>query len=125
MTKFTDTIQSWFMPEKVVGKYANTSGSSGSSSHPVYIPALMPLISFGKKTTTSNALRSSCFCNDSKCKPAISGSIITQNYITVPVYEHQDFSLPRFTLGATMQIDALNGDYDELRISHKQDSSVW
>lgn len=125
LTKYTETMQSWHMPHVVSANYSRVRGSSGASSHPVHIPALMPLIGFGPMQTTSKPIRSSCFCNDSKCKPAVGSSISTQNYINVPVYEHNEFRLPIFRLGAAMRVEALNGDYNKLYISHHVDSSVW
>lgn len=123
-SSYSGTMKSWHMPHVVSAMYSRGTGSSRDSSHPVYIPALMPLISFGPMQTTSKPVRASCFCNDSKCKPPVGGSITTQNYLTVQVYDNNPFKLPTFHLGYAMQVEALSGDYDTLRISNRVDSST-
>ena len=123
MTKFTENVHSWFMPDIVKGKYAQRSGSSSASTLPIYIPALMPKISFGVKKTSSKSLQKSCYCNDTKCKPPVASSIQTQNYLDIQVYEHNEFRLPYFRLGDEFYIDAIDGNYDQLRITNRQDDS--
>lgn len=123
-TNYSGTMKSWHMPHVVSALYSRSTGSSRASSHPVYIPALMPLITFGPMKNTSKPIRSSCFCNDSKCKPSLGSSINTQNYIDVPVYDNNEFRLPTFHLGYSIQVEALSGDYDTLRISNRVDNST-
>lgn len=123
MTKFAENLQSWYMPKVVKGQYAQSLGVSSANPLPVHIPVLMPMIPFGVKKSQSRSLQKSCFCNDSKCKPPVASSIQTQNYLNVQVYENNKFNLPYFKLGAGFYIDALNGDYDQLRITNRQDDS--
>ena len=123
-TVYSDTMRSWHMPHVVSANYSKVRGPSGAASHPVHIPALMPMISFGVMSTSSKPINKSCFCNDSKCKPSVASSLTTQNYLIVPVYDNNEFNLPIFRLGAAMQVEALSGDYNELWISNRVDSSV-
>ena len=123
VTNYSENVQSWYMPETVKGTYVDPRGSARARSIAVHIPVLMPAIPFGNRKIQSKSISKACFCNDTKCKPAIASSIRTQNYLVLNVYDNQEFKHSLFDQGAGFYIDAINGNYDNMRITHRQDDS--
>ena len=123
MIKFSEHVQSWYMPETVIGNFTEPTGSGKASSYTVHIPLLMPMIGFGKKKQQAKNLNKSCYCNDSKCKPAIASTISIQNYVTVPCHANNNLKYSTIRQGARFLIEAIDGDYDTLRITNHLDDS--
>lgn len=63
-----------------------------SSTFPVNIPKVMPLIPLSTPKTINNIFNINIFVNDLDCKPKTSNSIQTQNYLTIPRFKNADFS---------------------------------
>lgn len=124
MSKIKFNIESWSMPNQTIGKFAPISGGASSSSYNVYIPVLMPQISFGVPKTSNVNLSVSCFCNAPACKPPIKSSIKTQNYLSVPVYSNNEFTGNTFNQGARFYIEAIDGNVDNLHITNRIDEST-
>lgn len=105
---------------------AKTTPSSCSTSSPLrlHIPKLMPMIPFGTPKVTNASVSDGCFCNDKACKPSISKSIGTQNYVTVPIYDNNDFICSIFYQGARIKVDFFNGSVDEIYATNRIDESV-
>lgn len=105
---------------------AKTSPAVCSTSSPLrlYIPKLMPLIGFGVPKTVTTSVSDSCFCNDKACKPSISKNISTQNYVTVPIYDNNEFVCSLFYQGARIKVDFFNGSVDEIYATNRIDESV-
>ena len=68
-------------------------------------------------------LNPSIYCNDKECRPVVSGSIGTRNYITVFHHDNDWFRHKWLNRGAEIMIDIRNGDIDHLRITDKVDRS--
>ena len=105
---------------------AKTAPPVCSTSSPLrlYIPKIMPMIGFGAPRITNSYVSDSCFCNDKACKPSISSNISTQNYVTVPIYDNNEFVCSLFYQGAKIKVDFFNGSVDEIYATNRIDESV-
>lgn len=64
--------------------------SCGQNSFPgdafnVYVPKILPLISFDHPKTSVHSLSTSGMLNASTCKPPVSANVTTRNYIRIPI----------------------------------------
>lgn len=116
-------IMEWAMSEYEVAKFAPVSNDANASSQKLYIPKLMPLISFGAPKITSESLNKSIFLNADECKISVSSTIQSQNYKTVPKPANRKFERILLTQGVTMQVEVKNGNPDQMYISTKVDPS--
>ena len=57
----------------------------------VYMPKLMATFPMGMPTISSANINTNIFVNDSACKPSVSGSVTTQNFLTMGRYIQRDF----------------------------------
>jgi len=105
---------------------ARTSPPQCSTSSPLrlHIPKLMPLIGFGAPKVSTASVSDGCFCNDKACKPSVASTIGTQNYVTVPIYDNNEFQCPIFYQGARVKVDFFNGSVDEIYATNRIDESV-
>lgn len=119
-------VNKWDIGDTENAKYCPVPyGSSRANSLQLYIPTLMPLIGGpSKPTQVISSLSSSCFLNDVSCKPSVAGTIRTQNYKTVPVYDNRDFKYPYFYNGANLLVEVINKDVHNMRVSNKIDEST-
>ena len=100
-------------------------GSSSVGSFQLYIPTMMPLISGpAKPTQIISSLSSSCFINDSNCKPSVAKTIRTQNYKTVQMFPNRNFREAYFRHGSELIVEVFNNDVHNMRVSNKVDTSV-
>ena len=97
-------------------------GSNGTLK--LYIPKIMPAVAMGAPKSTSVTLSSSCFCNDSKCKPSVPGSVSTQNYLTVPPQANRSFELPVLWYGSRVFVEVRHKNPDNLFVTTKEDNSA-
>jgi hypothetical protein len=117
-------LTTWTINDNEIGKYTISPKGSSGGTLPLYIPKLMPLISMGKRKTTTTGINSSCYCNASECKPNIGSTTVSiQNFINVPPQSNRSFSLPIFYYGDTIQVEVHNGNVDELYLSTRVDNS--
>lgn len=116
-------IKPWHLPDTFVGYYVDSMGYANASSIAVYIPILMPNISFGSRSVTSSTLSKSCLCNDISCRPTFKGSVQTQNYIMLPRHDNNEFRCTYLRHGAELELDSLNGDDKTIHISNRRDPS--
>lgn len=124
MQRFSNNLKNWSMGEFEIAKYSPISGDSNASNLQLYIPKLMPLISFGKPKVTPIPLDKSILENDDSCKPSVNSMIKTQNYRTVPRTNNRKFARIQFLQGAEIQIEVKDGDPDNLYVSTKIDNST-
>lgn len=117
-------IENWSLGDTEIAKYAPNAGSSNAPSLLLYIPKLMPKIAFGVPKVTPVPLNKAILINDDACKPAISATISSQNYKTVPRANNRKFARVNFTHGAEIQVSCTEGDPDTLTISTKVDNSI-
>lgn len=92
----------------------------------VYIPSLMPLIGMGTPKTTPVSLNRSCYCNASECKPAISSSINTQNYVTAKAPYHS-YRSSCYWFGTNVKVTPQTTDCLTCRLSTEEEdnSTPW
>ncbi len=119
-------VSKWEINDNEIAKYCPAPyGSAYASSFQLYIPTLMPLINGpSKPTQVISSLSSTCYLNDTTCKPSIAKTIKTQNYKTVPRYENNSFQHSIFYQGASMQIEVINKDVHDMRVTNRVDNST-
>ena len=90
----------------------------------VYIPSLMPLISSGIPKISPVSLNKSCYCNASDCKPSVSSSISTQNYVTALEPFHP-YKKPCYRFGSKLKVMAKTPDCLSCRLyPEEEDNSI-
>ena len=90
----------------------------------VYIPSLMPNISMGRPKTTPVSLNRSCFCNANECKPSVSTTINTQNFVTA-IAAYGGYSLPCYPYGSGIKVIAKTEDCLSCKLApDEQDNSI-
>jgi len=113
--------------ESVEAKYVDSTpyGHSGGSLR-VYIPSLMPQIIMSNPRDITVYLDKSCYCNASDCKPSISTSIISKNYVTAKAPYHS-FNGPCYWYGTGIHVQMLNEDALECQIlpEDEDNSTDW
>ena len=141
-------IDSWKMPDKLIGYYSKTKGNANDDSLTVFVPIITPLLSMSAEKTSTDKLVKSCFINDKKCLPTISSSISLQNYTTIPRIQNQlfgnsikDIAFTRdsygniiegktsigttyLSQGDTVSIIAKNCNVDDMYITNEIDNST-
>lgn len=121
---FPNHMERWYLPDVIIGRYVDIIGPANATEIALHVPALMPNIPFGLRNITTSSLSNSCFCNDSSCKPSLSGSIQTQNYLMLPVQANRAFRKTHFKRGMELELDSLNGNPDIITISNRRDPSI-
>lgn len=123
MSYSPENLEEWSLGEFEIAKYSLPIGDPNATTSSLYIPKLMPLISFGSPKVTPKSLNKSCFVNDDSCKPTPASTINTQNYKTVPKPTNRRFFRVNYTQGEIMQVEIKNGNPDDMYISTKVDNS--
>ena len=100
-----------FVVDQIIKGYYVNSNPYGTSdgSLKVYLPELMPMISMGNPRSTPSSLNSSCYCNASDCKPSVSSSINTQNFVTAKA-PYTTYELPCYRYGTEIAVQAKADD---------------
>lgn len=68
-------------------------------------------------------LTDSIYCNDTPCKPKVSGTIGKRNYIIVPRNGNSEFYHYWLNRGAKLKVELRNEDIDDMHISNNLDPS--
>ena len=90
----------------------------------VYIPSLMPNISMGYPRTTQVSLNRSCYCNANECKPSVSTTINTQNFVTA-IEAYFKYSKPCYRYGTDIAVIAKREDCLTCRLApDEEDNSI-
>lgn len=105
--------KNWHLNETEYGKVC---GGGTSNKLKVWVPKILPFISFSKPKSKVVPINKSCIINDSKCKPIIASSVKTVNYITIPHDDVVNGSLVEF--GTRVVIKVKNNSPDQLTITH-------
>lgn len=111
----------WKMGTEEVAKFSEPTSATGASQFRMYIPKLMPLVSFGNPLQVPVVLNPTIFINDPSCKPAPSQQIVTQNYITIPRTLRGSFKLIKIGQGQEIKVEVLNGNEDTIRLKNDVD----
>ena len=127
----------WVLGTTELAKSCGNNSTGNGKTFRVFIPKVQPLMSFGSPSSVSVALNRNCFCNAANCKPSISTSITTSNFIEAPVngydnalsvaYEVYDEPVRIKSVHATLaashgqslKVSALNGNVDNLQVISK------
>jgi hypothetical protein len=119
-------VKKWNIGDNELGIYCvSPYGSSGDSVLKLYIPTLMPFINGpGKPIQVINSLSSSCFINDTSCKPSLASTIKTQNYKSVEVLPNRNFNNPYFLFGTKIMLEVFNSDPQNIKVTNKIDNSI-
>lgn len=105
----------WKIKAHETGK---SCGNNSGKNAKVYVPALMPMVKFGKPKKKPKQIKKSCFANAKKCKPRMGKRVQTQNYMTIPCTENAKKN--NFKHGAKLDIDVRNSDIDKIVVSGKK-----
>ena len=116
-------LEKWKMEEFEVAKFSPIKNDANAHQQKLFIPKLMPMISFGTPKNSTESLDKSIFINDPACKPSPDSTVQTQNFKTVPKPDNRKFARTVLTQGVTMQVEVKNGNPDEMYISTKVDPS--
>ena len=92
----------WKMGTVETGK---SCGYNRYNTFRVYIAKLLPMIPFGSPSSKSVALNKNCFCNANSCKPSISNSVTTRNYVDIPLANNSN--LDEVLNGTSLKIEIL------------------
>lgn len=123
--KIFANLEQWHLPLKMKGYYYGDIVPSKNNEFDLYIPVIMPLITRNEAPVIKRiALNPSCFCNEGTCAPSISNIVETQNYITCPKYDNQEFKNPYIANGAEFLIESINESIWSLRVTNLIDKSI-
>lgn len=109
-------LKNWSLNNTETGK---SCGTNSKQIFNVYVPKVLPLISFEKPKTESVALNKSCFINDQSCKPSVSATVTTRNYIEMYLSSNSKLSLASLAEspikhGAELKIEIQNSNVDKM-----------
>ena len=83
-------LKKWSLNNIETGK---SCGSNSKQIFNVYVPKVLPLVSFSKPKNEVVALNKSCFINDQSCKPSVSSTVSIKNYIEMYLSSNSKLSL--------------------------------
>lgn len=116
--------KAWELANTEIAYLCPKSVPVGTSPLKVFIPKIMVNQSLGlPKVSPPISLNSSCLINDKACKPTVSKTYKTQNFISVPQYGANKFSLNFFHQGDKFYVDILHGDIHSMTINDNIDES--
>ena len=119
-----ENIKKWKLESREIGIFLPIIGSS-SGELQLNIPKLMPDIPRGlPKVYPPSGLSDGFLCNSSQCKPRVSNTYTTQNFISVPLYDNREFKNSSFRKGAIVQVDFENDDMYQAHVNNKVDNST-
>jgi len=116
-------LNSWRLEKEFIGEIAPAHCRS-SSPLKLYVSSLMPSITLGVPKSSPKTLSSACLKNDTSCKPRISSTVSTQNYLTIPIHDNRSFSNGWFWQGDKVKIEIYNDNLEEMYVNTKLDNSV-
>ena len=100
-------LKSWSLGTVEYGKYLSSAGTKVR----VWVGKVMPLMKMGKPKTVRVGLNKGCLINDTKCKPTVSSTITSANYITIPTSSGEGLT---GEYGKTVKIEVRNHSVDQL-----------
>ena len=110
-------LSSWSLGTTEIGKSCGYNSLANSKNFKVYIAKILPLISFGSPATTTTALSKNCFCNATACKPSVASSVISRNYIEIPIEDGSNMYAA--ANGRELKIGVVNGNVDKMYITSR------
>lgn len=117
-----DNIKEWNLNNYEIAKTCEKANTK-PASFKLYIPKLMPLITYGKPIQTKQFISSSIFANSDECKPATSTTITTQNFKTLQMADNERFSKTTLPYNSEVQIEVKDNNPDSMFIASKIDNS--
>ena len=126
----------WSLGTSEVGKVV---GKNSGDSVNVHIGKLLPLVEFGEPVETPVGLNGGCFSNADGCKLSLAASVITKNFINIPLSSSEsdlaDFKKKSakvgvkvkptsYTHGAEVKVDIKNGSVEQMVVSGLRDASI-
>lgn len=115
--EFTDDEVAYILAEDGIRRDANLR------PYKCWIPTIMGDPKFPVPRIFSGNLSDIVYCNDPKCKPAVSSVICTKNYIDVGAGDHDFFYHKWLDHGAKVWVSATNKNIDELGMNMGEDPS--
>ena len=104
---------------------ARSCGTNTGNVYNIHLNKLLPFIPFGKPKSTKRGLQKSCYINNSKCKPSISTTISTRNYVKVHLSKNSSINpLAKIKHGTTLQVSVKNKNPDTMNILSTKDSNL-
>lgn len=116
-----NSVSNWTLGDEEIAKICSFGLIPASRTMKVYIPKLMPLIGFGSPKNTTVSLNKSFMCNDSKCKPAVGSSVVSQNYVALSLQDNRNWSASYFNKGDVIHIEVKDKNPDYMVLSTKVD----
>lgn len=110
------TLKNWTLNNTETGK---SCGTNSKQIFNVYVPKVLPLVSFEKPKTETVALNKSCFINDASCKPSVSSTITLKNYIEMYLSSNSKLSTSSLAEspikhGTELKIEIQNKNVDKM-----------
>lgn len=109
-------LKKWSLNNIETGK---SCGSNSKQIFNVYVPKVLPLVSFSKPKNEVVALNKSCFINDQSCKPSVSSTVSIKNYIEMYLSSNSKLSLSSLAEspikhGSELKIEIQNKNVDKM-----------
>lgn len=128
-----DNLVQWQLSDTEIAfnleKTARTRSNSQAEEWKLYVPKIMPLIEMGLPKETGCQLSSTGFVNEKSCRPVIQSSIKERNYILARRPANCSFVQPSKWHGMKIEVEVLNHNPDNLRITNHIDGTnpdlVW
>lgn len=90
----------------------------------LYVPKLMPLIPQGTPKETPCTLADSMFINDPACRPVVQQRIMSRNWLNASRPANASFQYPYKYHGMALEVEVLNRNPNNLRITNTTDNSI-
>ena len=128
-----DNLVSWELSDTEIAfnleKTAKTRSSSQAEEWKLFVPKIMPLLQMGLPKETVCPLDSTGFINEKSCRPVIQRSIKECNYVLARRPANCSFVQPTKWHGMKIEVEVLNKNPDNLRITNHIDGTnpdlVW
>lgn len=109
-------LKQWSLNNIETGK---SCGSNSRQVFNVYVPKVLPLVSFEKPKQETVALNKSCFINDETCKPSVSSTVTIRNYIEMYLSSNSKISTKSLAdlpvkHGTELKIEIQNKNVDKM-----------
>ena len=119
-----NNIKKWELEDQEIALYAPKHGPASESPLKVIIPKLCPLINSGlPKNNPPTSISTSCYANASDCKPIVSSTINTRNYLELEMMPNQQFKKDHFWKNDKMIVEIRNKNIYDMKITNRLDNS--
>ena len=117
------SAEPWKVNEEEVA-YVTQPASVRSSSFKCFVPKLMPALTGGVALDKPEFFNTNFLCNSSECKPTLSSTVTTSNYVTVKNSKNLHWKKDTFGMNTQVKVQSVGNSTENLKMTSKIDNTT-